>query len=109
MEPSTDLMDDLRAVIADAEELLRATADQAGPRVQEGRERAEESLRNARERLEGTGRQLDAQGREHPWAAGGIAAGIGLVRGCPLARQLAPAWLGRARTRPPGRSTPGVP
>ena len=87
METSKNLMDDLRAMIADAEELLRATADQAGPQVQEVRERAEQSLRNARERLEGTGRQLDAQVREHPWAAVGIAAGIGLLVGILLARK----------------------
>ena len=87
METSKNLMDDLRAVIADAEELLRATADQAGPRVQEARERAEESLRNARERLHGAGQQLDSQVREHPWVAVGIAAGIGLIAGILLARK----------------------
>jgi len=87
METTNNLMDDLRAVIADAEELLRATADQAGPRVQEARERAEESLRSARERLEGTGRRLDAQVREHPWAAVGVAAGIGLIVGILLSRK----------------------
>ena len=85
--PKHNLMDDLRAVIADAEELLRATADQAGPRAQEARARAEESLRLARERLEGAGRQLEAQVREHPWAAVGIAAGIGLVIGILLSRK----------------------
>ena len=76
METANDLMDALRAVIADAEELLRATADQAGPRVQE-----------ARERLGGAGRQLDAQVREHPWAAVGIAAGLGLLAGILLSRK----------------------
>ena len=87
METTNNLMDDLRAVIADAEELLRATADPAGPRVQEAHERAEESLRSARERLEGTGRRLDAQVREHPWAAVGVAAGIGLIVGILLSRK----------------------
>jgi len=87
METANNLMDDLRTVIADAEDLLRATADQAGPRVQEARERAEESLRSARERLEGTGRRLDAQVREHPWAAVGVAAGIGLIVGILLSRK----------------------
>ena len=87
MDTRKNLMDDLRAVIADAEELLRATADQAGPRVQEARERAEESLRNARERLHGAGRELDAQVREHPWAAVGIAAGIALIVGILLSRK----------------------
>ena len=88
METSADkLMDDLRGVLADAEELLRVTADQAGPQVQEARARAEESLRAARERLQGTGRALDSQVREHPWAAVGIAAGIGLIAGILLARK----------------------
>ena len=87
MEPTNNLMNDLRAVIADAEELLRATADQAGPRVQEARERAEESLRTARERLGSVGEQLDSKVREHPWAAIGIAAGIGLIAGILLSRK----------------------
>ena len=85
--PADRLMDELRAVIADAEELLRATADQAGPKVQEVRARAEESLRNAREHLQGAGKQLDSQVREHPWAAVGIAAGIGLIAGILLSRK----------------------
>jgi ElaB/YqjD/DUF883 family membrane-anchored ribosome-binding protein len=85
--PADKLMDELRSVIADAEELLRVTADQGGAKVQEVRERAEESLRNAREHLQGTGKQLDAQVREHPWAAVGIAAGIGLIVGILMARK----------------------
>ena len=85
--PADRLMDELRNVIADAEELLRATADQAGPKVQEVRARAEESLRNAREHLQGAGKQLDAQVREHPWAAVGIAVGIGLIAGILLSRK----------------------
>ncbi len=87
METTRNLMDDLRAVIADAEELLRATAGEAGPKVQEARARAEETLRNARERLQGVGGQLDAQVREHPWTAVGVAAGIGLLVGVLLARK----------------------
>jgi ElaB/YqjD/DUF883 family membrane-anchored ribosome-binding protein len=87
MERTGNLMDDLKAVMADAEELLRATAGEAGPRVQAARARAEETLRNARERLQGAGRELDAQVREHPWAAVGVAAGIGLLVGVLLARK----------------------
>ena len=87
MESTNRLMDDLRILIADAEELLRATADQAGPQVQEVRARAEESLRAARERLQGAGAELDSQVRAHPWAAVGIAAGIGLIAGILLSRK----------------------
>lgn len=87
MERTGNLMDDLRAVMADAEELLRATAGEAGPKVQEVRARAEETLRNARDHMQGAGRQLDAQVREHPWAAVGVAAGLGLLLGVLLARK----------------------
>jgi len=80
-------MKDLQAIMADAEELLRATADQAGPRVQEARARTEEALRNARERLQSTGRELDTKVRENPWVAVGVAAGIGLLVGVLLARK----------------------
>jgi ElaB/YqjD/DUF883 family membrane-anchored ribosome-binding protein len=82
-----NMMDDLKAVIADAEELLRSTADQAGPKVQEVRARAEESLRVAREHLAGAGAELDSQVRANPWAAVGIAAGVGLVLGILLSRK----------------------
>ena len=82
-----ELMDDLKAVIADAEELLRATAGEAGPKIQEVRERAEESLRAAREHLSGTGAELDSKVRANPWAAVGIAAGVGLIVGILLSRK----------------------
>jgi ElaB/YqjD/DUF883 family membrane-anchored ribosome-binding protein len=85
--PADRFMDELRSVMADAEELLRVTADQTGPKVQEVRARAEESLRNAREHLQGAGKQLDAQVREHPWAAVGVAAGVGLIVGILLSRK----------------------
>jgi ElaB/YqjD/DUF883 family membrane-anchored ribosome-binding protein len=87
MERTDDVMQDLRAVIADAEELLRATADQAGPKIEEVRARAEESLRAAREHLKGAGAELDSQVRANPWAAVGIAAGAGLVLGILLSRK----------------------
>ncbi|HXU42429.1 MAG TPA: DUF883 family protein [Burkholderiales bacterium] len=87
MEPAENMMKDLRAVLADAEELLRATADEAGPKVQEVRARAEESLRAAREHLKSAGGELDSQVRANPWAAVGIAAGVGLVVGILLSRK----------------------
>jgi len=85
--PADRFMNELRNVIADAEDLLRATADQTGPKVQEVRARAEESLRAAREHLQGAGKQLDSQVRDNPWAAVGVAAGIGLLIGVLLARK----------------------
>jgi ElaB/YqjD/DUF883 family membrane-anchored ribosome-binding protein len=87
MERTGNLMDDLRAVLADAEELLRATAGDAAPKVQEVRARAEETLKNARERLDSAGRELDTKVRENPWVAVGVAAGIGLLLGVLIARK----------------------
>jgi ElaB/YqjD/DUF883 family membrane-anchored ribosome-binding protein len=86
------LLEDLQAVVADAEALLKATANQAGEKVQEARARAEESLSAARERLsemkEGAtqkARELVEDGdeyvRNNPWQAVGIAAGVGLLVG----------------------------
>jgi ElaB/YqjD/DUF883 family membrane-anchored ribosome-binding protein len=96
---STDkLMRDLRAVVGDTEELLKATASQTGERVEKVRARAEESLRTARVRMQETGRAIEARARaasnevdqqihEHPWTAVGVAAGVGLVLGIVLSRR----------------------
>ena len=86
------LLEDLKAVVADAEDLLKATAHQAGEKVQEARAKAQQSLSAARERLgevqEGAVRQareLVDDGEEfvrnNPWQAVGIAAGVGLLVG----------------------------
>ena len=87
MERTNTMLEDLRAVIADAEELLRATADQAGPRAQEARARVEASLHEARERLQGVGQELDSKVRANPWTAIGIAAAVGLIAGVLLSRK----------------------
>lgn len=92
------LVDDLTAVIRDAENLLRATAAQTGDKVQEIRARAEESVRQAKERLAGIEEEAlkharvlageaDEYVRGNPWQAVGIAAGIGLVLGVLLTRR----------------------
>jgi ElaB/YqjD/DUF883 family membrane-anchored ribosome-binding protein len=96
---STDrLMKDLRLVMMDAEELLKATAGQAGEKVAEARTRAEESIRAARQALGEAGEEAiertreavesaDEYVHENPWTAIGIAAGVGLVVGLILSRK----------------------
>ena len=74
-----DLMAELRAVAREAEALLQATADQTGAKVEELRERAKDALEAAR--------SIDDQVRKNPWAAVGIAAGVGLVIGLLLSRK----------------------
>ena len=92
------LMADLRAVIADAEELLKATANQTGERITAARARAEESLKAAKTRLleeqaaivaktKDAGKAADEYVRAHPWQAIGIAAVVGLVLGILASRR----------------------
>ncbi len=81
------LMQDLRAVVGDAEELLKATADQTGERIEKIRARAEESVRNARARMNDASLEFEVQVREHPWSAVGVAAGIGVIVGLMLSRK----------------------
>lgn len=91
------LLSDLKIVIADAEELLRATANQAGERVAAARKRIEESLEGGKKTLseaeellldktEEVAKAADDYVRQNPWSAVGIAAGIGLFLGL-LARR----------------------
>lgn len=99
MDMTTDkLMQDLRAVVGNAEELLKATADQSGEQITRIRTRVEDSLRVARARMKDithaaeaqaldAAREVNTQVQDHPWTAVGVAAGIGLVAGILLARK----------------------
>lgn len=91
------LMQDLRVVVADAEELLRATAGQAGEKVSSARERIQENLAAAKERLVAAEEAVVAKTRqaakatddyvhENPWKAVGIGAGVGLIVGLLIGR-----------------------
>jgi ElaB/YqjD/DUF883 family membrane-anchored ribosome-binding protein len=86
------LMEDLWAVVSDAEELLKATADQTGERIAAARGKAEESLKAAKAllveqeaavmaRTKAAAKATEDYVRENPWKAMGIAAASGLVLG----------------------------
>lgn len=92
------LVEDFEAVVSDAEELLRATANQTGERVTAARARIEESLRDAKKKLAELQDDLVAQTRaaarrtdelvhEHPWQAVGVAAAVGLLFGMLISRR----------------------
>jgi len=92
------LAQDLKLVVADAEELLRATASQAGEKVAAAREKIQDSLRQAKVKLAEVEDVLIDQGKlaaratdeyvhDHPWKAVGIAAGIGLIIGMLISRR----------------------
>lgn len=86
------LMDDFRAVLSDAEELLKATASQTGERVTAARERVEERIRSTKERLadlqgdvteraRAAAHATDEMVHDNPWKAVGIAAAVGFLLG----------------------------
>ena len=92
------LASDFRVVVADAEELLRATAGQMGEKAVVARERIQESLRVAKDKLaraeevvidktKAAARATDDYVHDHPWGAVGIAAAVGLVIGMLISRR----------------------
>jgi ElaB/YqjD/DUF883 family membrane-anchored ribosome-binding protein len=92
------LVADLKLVIADADELLRATANQAGEKVGELRVRMQENLTSARHKLADAEAALKEKSREvaratddyvhdHPWKSIGVAAGVGLLVGLLIGRR----------------------
>lgn len=92
------LVHDIKSVIADAEDLLSATADQTGDKIVSLRARIQERLKDARTRLvaaeavllektRAAARATDAYVHESPWQAVGIGAGIGFLLGFILGRR----------------------
>lgn len=91
------LMGDLRTLISDAEELLKATTSQAGEKVAMARQRIEQSLLEGKKALAEAEKVVierskeyadiaDDYIRENPWNAVGIAAGVGLILGLLIRR-----------------------
>jgi len=92
MNARTDkLATDVRVVVADVEELLKATAAQSGERIAATRARVEAALLKAgdtvAEQTRHTAQATDHYVHQHPWQATGIAAGVGLLIGLLLGRR----------------------
>lgn len=92
------LVADMRVVISDAEEILRATAGAAGEKMGEMREKIELSLRDAKARLadaevaimdkaKAAANATDDFVHDHPWQAVGVAAAVGLALGVLIGRR----------------------
>lgn len=91
------LISDFKALVTDSEELLKATANQAGEKASAARARIEQSLQEAKktvsdaediliDKTKEMARAADDYVRQNPWNAVGIATGIGLVLGLLLRR-----------------------
>jgi ElaB/YqjD/DUF883 family membrane-anchored ribosome-binding protein len=101
------LAEDLKVLINDAEELLKATASETGERIVDLRRRVEQRLAGCQADLAGQGggwshkaEQLKACAasclRDNTWTKVGIAVGVGLVVGLLLRR-----GPGRSQRYPP--------
>jgi len=92
------LVSDMKVVVADAEEILRATAGVAGEKMGDLRERIGERLRDAKLRLadaeaalvdrtKAAARATDDFVHDNPWRSVGIAAALGLLLGVIIGRR----------------------
>lgn len=86
------LVSDLKVVIADAEALLKASADHGGEKVAALRSKAEASLNSMKAKLGETEQKMvektkaavhatDEYVHDNPWKSIGVAAGVGLAIG----------------------------
>jgi len=94
---SEQLLADFNVVVADAEALLMATANQGGEKMAEVRAKAEESLRVVKTRMleaqadvlvktRAAAKATDVYVHENPWNAVGTAAAVGLLLGFLIGR-----------------------
>jgi ElaB/YqjD/DUF883 family membrane-anchored ribosome-binding protein len=92
------LLADMRIVLADTEQLLRAVAGQSGEKLAALQPRIEESIRSTKARLaefEQTARDqvraaaetTDAYAHDHPWKVAGFTALLGVAVGLLIGRR----------------------
>ncbi len=92
------LIADVKLVIADTEELLRATAGQAGEKIADIRARTQDRLAAAKIKLadaeaavvdkaKQVGRAADDYVHDNPWRSVGVAAGFGFIVGLLIGRR----------------------
>ncbi|MDD2932398.1 MAG: DUF883 domain-containing protein [Methylotenera sp.] len=94
----SQLINEFKAVIADAEALLKATANTSGEKIAEVRSKAEKSLNIAKAKLadaqdevlaktKAAAKVTDVYVHENPWRSIGLAAGVGVVIGLLIGRR----------------------
>jgi len=93
------LVDDVKVLVKDVQELLKATTSVVGDKATEARARVQGSLKVAQDKLgehydtvRSKGQEAftvtDGYVRDNPWNAVGIAAGVGFVLGISFAASL---------------------
>ncbi|QWD82790.1 DUF883 domain-containing protein [Polynucleobacter sp. MWH-P3-07-1] len=95
---SHKLVDDFKALISDAEALIKASAEHGGEAMHSVRAKAQQTLSTAKESLseaqdviaekaKEAAQEADVFVHEKPWQAVGIAAGAGLLIGLLIGRR----------------------
>ena len=93
-----ELIENFKAVIADAEALLKETSGQSGEKIAEIRAKAEQSLKAVKEamsdaqealivRTKAVAQATDVYVHEKPWEAIGMVAGLGFLVGWLVSRR----------------------
>lgn len=97
LDSKEKLIEDLGVVVADMEELLKATTSQTGERIVAARTKASESLQIAKARLaeaqvsvigkaKVAAQTTDDYVHDNPWQSMGVAAALGLAIGVLISR-----------------------
>lgn len=95
---SERLVADVKLLVNDTEELVKATATQAGEKIVDIRNRAQTAVNNLKpqlvkleatvaEKAKATATATDAYVHSNPWTAIGVSAGVGLVIGLLIGRR----------------------
>ena len=99
LQPSKDkIVDDLKSLISDAEELLKLTADQQGGKLDDLRARINGRVAVAKDRLAAAEAAIVDSGKkavratddyvhENPWQSVGVAAGVAFLLGLLVSRR----------------------
>ncbi len=94
----SQLINEFKVVVADAEALLKATANTSGEKIAEVRSKAEKSLSIAKAKLadaqdevlartKAAAKVTDVYVHENPWRSIGFAASVGVVIGLLIGRR----------------------
>lgn len=96
--PSEKFVADVKILMGDVEELIKATASQTGEKIAEARSRAQQALANAKgglaraeaavvEQTKVAAQVVNRSVHEHPWTAAGVSAALGLLVGLLIGRR----------------------
>ncbi len=92
------LVEDLKVILHDGEQLLRETAGNLGEKARDARERFERGVQGAKDRLQDIQKQSAEQAKvavkatdefvhDHPWESVGVAFAVGALIGVLIGRR----------------------